>query len=102
MRITLNPVVVLTRGPGFAPVTLLEASMSPASQLPVVELIVKPDTTRVTSSNEMEYCGAQASRAMRFCGGRGACRRSALMSETDCRCGAPSSGASARAHEPRH
>ena len=56
-----------TRGLAFASATWLALTMSPASQLPVVELTVRPAMSRVTSSKVTEYCGAQASRWMRFC-----------------------------------
>ena len=57
----------LTRGLGLAPVTAVDASMTAASQSPVAELTVSVEAAFVTSSNVSAYCGAQASRWMRFC-----------------------------------
>ena len=44
--------------------------MTAASQLPLAELTVSVEAAFVTSSNVIAYCGAQASRWMRFCGSR--------------------------------
>lgn len=57
----------LTRGLGLAPVTADDAIMTAASQAPVAEVTVSVEAVLVTSSNVMAYCGAQASRWMRFC-----------------------------------
>jgi vacuolar-type H+-ATPase subunit B/Vma2 len=62
----------LSLGLGLAPLTAVDAIMTPASQLPVAELTVSDEMLLDTSSNVTAYCGAQASRAMRFCSSRNA------------------------------
>jgi hypothetical protein len=60
----------LTLGLGLAPVTAVDAIMTGASQLPAAALTASVDAVFVTSSNVMAYCGAHASRRMRFYGSR--------------------------------
>jgi hypothetical protein len=57
----------LTRGLGLAPLTADDAIMRAASQSPLAELTVSVDASFVTSSNVITYCGAHASRWIRFC-----------------------------------
>ena len=67
----------------MAPLTAADAIMTAASQSPLAELTVSVDASFVTSSNVIAYCGAQASRWMRFCERRRAGDVSALIPGTD-------------------
>ena len=54
----------------MAPLTAVDAIMTAASQSPLAELTVSVEAAFVTSSNVIAYCGAHASRWMRFCAAR--------------------------------